>query len=222
MRVRAGHSRFCSARVSGSERPPIVQRVTDAMVRRATAGYVTGGRAFGYRNVEVVGPDGRRSHVERCVNEAEAAVIRRIFHLCAAGHGLKAIAKQLNADGEPSPSPTSARPKIERPPLSARCYLRTYLGEIRYLATRKRDAWGQRRTQRRPPNDLIVVPQPAWRIVSDADWEAAHARLSATTQTFSGTKMRALGNRPSPAVQSKYLLSGLANAESSGDRWPRM
>jgi hypothetical protein len=33
-----------------------------------------GGRVFGYDNVEALGPDGKRSHVERRINEAEAAV----------------------------------------------------------------------------------------------------------------------------------------------------
>jgi hypothetical protein len=45
-------------------------------VRKARAGQVTGGRAFGYDNVDVmtVAPDGQphRSHVERRVNEVEA------------------------------------------------------------------------------------------------------------------------------------------------------
>ena len=50
-----------------------------------------GGRAFGYDNVEVVGPDGLRSHLERHANEQAAAVVRRIFAMCAAGKGVKAI-----------------------------------------------------------------------------------------------------------------------------------
>jgi site-specific DNA recombinase len=73
------------------------------MVRKARAGQVTGGRAFGYDNVDVMtmGPDGQphRSHVERRINETEAAVVRRIFELCAEGRGVTAIAKHLNHQG---------------------------------------------------------------------------------------------------------------------------
>ena len=35
------------------------------MVRKAHAGHVCGGACYGYRNVEIRGLDGRRSHVER-------------------------------------------------------------------------------------------------------------------------------------------------------------
>ena len=68
------------------EREKARQRVTDAMTRKARAGHVTGGRCFGYTNVEVLGPDGQRSHVDRRINDAEALVVRRIFEMCAAGY----------------------------------------------------------------------------------------------------------------------------------------
>jgi hypothetical protein len=69
------------------------------MSRKARAGHVTGGRVFGYDNIEIVGTDGKRSHVERRINETEALIVRRVFELSSAGHGVKAIAKTLNAEG---------------------------------------------------------------------------------------------------------------------------
>src|SRR5678809_1444929 len=63
------------------EREKARQRTYDAMQRKARAGHVTGGRVFGYDNVEILGVDGQRSHVLRKVNQAEAAVVRRIFEL---------------------------------------------------------------------------------------------------------------------------------------------
>jgi hypothetical protein len=51
------------------------QRTYDAMLRKARSGHVTGGRLFGYDNIRV-----NAGHVERRINEAEAAVIRQIFH----------------------------------------------------------------------------------------------------------------------------------------------
>jgi DNA invertase Pin-like site-specific DNA recombinase len=50
------------------EREKARQRTYDAMLRKARAGHVTGGRVFGYENVEIRGRDGRRSHVERRIN----------------------------------------------------------------------------------------------------------------------------------------------------------
>jgi hypothetical protein len=35
------------------------------MVRKAQNGPICGGGCFGYRNVEIAGPDGKRSHVKR-------------------------------------------------------------------------------------------------------------------------------------------------------------
>lgn len=80
------------------EREKASQRVRDAMTRKARAGFVCGGEPFGYRNRLVFTTDGRRSHVERDVYEPEAAIVRRIFELCAAGKGVKAIAKLLNEE----------------------------------------------------------------------------------------------------------------------------
>jgi recombinase len=37
-------------------------------------------------------------HVERRINDREAAVIRRIFELAALGHGLRVIAHTINGD----------------------------------------------------------------------------------------------------------------------------
>jgi len=80
------------------EREKARQRTHDAMRRISQASHVTGGRVFGYRNVEVftdaLDANGRptRAHVERQIDDAEAAVVRRMFAMSAAGLGMKAIA----------------------------------------------------------------------------------------------------------------------------------
>jgi site-specific DNA recombinase len=58
------------------ERERARQRTRDALVRKARQGHVTGGTVFGYQRREVREPDGRRSHVERVIEPAEAAVGR--------------------------------------------------------------------------------------------------------------------------------------------------
>src|SRR6478672_3832220 len=63
------------------EREKARQRTYDAMLRKAKAGHVTGGRVFGYDNVDVLSASGERSHVRRKINDAEANVVRRIFEL---------------------------------------------------------------------------------------------------------------------------------------------
>jgi len=58
------------------EREKARQRTHDAFLRKARAGHVTGAH-FGYDNVEMCGPDGKRSHVRShasCSTNAEEGV----------------------------------------------------------------------------------------------------------------------------------------------------
>lgn len=87
------------------EREKAWQNTYDAMIRKAKAGHVTGGRVFGYTNHDVVGTDGRRLHLERWIINAEAAIVGDIFQRCAAGHGFRSIAKALNEAHAPAPVP---------------------------------------------------------------------------------------------------------------------
>jgi site-specific DNA recombinase len=89
-------------------------RTHEALARKAKAAHVTGGRVFGYRNVDVfsgVDAHGRplRSHVTREIRKDEAAVARRIFELCAGGLGVKRIASSLNVAGLPRPRAQQGR-----------------------------------------------------------------------------------------------------------------
>jgi site-specific DNA recombinase len=187
------------------------QRTYDALLRKARAGHVTGGRLFGYENVTVTTPDGRRSHVERRIIEAEADVIRRIFTLCAEGHGQTAIAKRLNDERAPSPRAQRGRPRAWAPSTIREALFRTaYHGEITWNRSRKRDPWGQVRQQDRRPEDWIAVPAPQLRIVSEELWAAAHARLDADRRAYLAATGGQTWGRPRRPLESKYLLTGLA------------
>ena len=50
------------------EREKDRQRTYDAMARKARALQVTGGKVYGYDNVEILSPDGKRLHVARKIN----------------------------------------------------------------------------------------------------------------------------------------------------------
>jgi site-specific DNA recombinase len=192
------------------EREKARQRTYDAMHRLAQAGHVTGGRLFGYDNVEALA-GGIRSHVDRRVNEAEAAVVRRIFELSAGGYGIKAIAKRLNAEGAPSPRAQRGRSQTWAPS-SVRevLYRDLYRGLIVWNRTRKRDRWGAHRQTARPVADRIDVPAPHLRIVPEDVWQAAHARLATVRRLYlAATGGQAFG-RPPLGDPSKYLLTGLS------------
>ena len=198
------------------EREKARQRTYDAMMRKAKAGHVTGGRVFGYDNVPVYGePDakGRRTrrHVERQINNPEAAVVQEIFERCAKGWGMRRIAKHLNDQEAPAPRSQQGRPRAWAPS-SVRdvLYRPLYRGEIVWNKTRKRNTWGQTQQHARDEAEWLRVPAPELRIVEDRAWDAAHTRLgNARANYLRGTKGRLWG-RPADGIESKYLLSGLA------------
>lgn len=175
------------------------------------------GAVFGYRNREVLGPDGRRSHVVRETDPARAAVVRRIFALCAQGYGKVAIAKRLNSEGAPAPRAQQGRPNA-RAPSSVReaLYRDLYRGVIVWNRTKKRDDWGRTHAKARPESEWLRLPAPELRIVTDAEWQAAHARLEATRCTYLRSTNGQLWGRPASGVASKYLLTGIARCGVCG------
>jgi DNA invertase Pin-like site-specific DNA recombinase len=187
------------------EREKARQRTYDAMLRKALAGHVTGGRLFGYDNVRI------NSHVERTVNEAEAAVVREIYERYARGDGYRGIAHALNArriakpraqQGRPDGwSPGTIRAILERP---------DYRGETAWNRSRKRNSWGQRllkrSERRREETDWHHMEMPHMRIISEKLAAAVDARrLSQRSQYLRSTKGQLMGRPP----LGRYLLSGM-------------
>ena len=199
------------------EREKARVRTKDAMTRKAKAGHATGGQCFGYVNHEIIGPDGKRSHVERTVNEIEAPVVREIFILCAQGYGKTRIAKLLNDKGAPSPRSMQGRPRAWSPSsVHSVLYRETYRGVIVWNKSKKRDGWGQQRQKPRPETEWLTIDAPHLRIVSDEQWNTAHARLSATRETYLRANNGRIWGRPPSGVASKYLLVGLARCGHCG------
>lgn len=195
------------------EREKARQRTYDAMIRKARAGHVTGGRVFGYDNVEILGDDGRRSHVVRQINEAEAAIVRRIFELSSAGAGLTRITKTLNDNAAPAPRPQQGRPAAWANSTVREVLLRPlYRGEIVWNQTRKRDGWGQTNRSRRAATDVLRIPAPALRIVAEDLWQAAQAQFS-TRAARAGSGGFSRGG---DLTRTRYLLSGFGRCARCG------
>jgi site-specific DNA recombinase len=198
------------------EREKARQRTYDAMQRKARAGHVTGGRVFGYDNVDVAGADGKRSHVERRIKEPEAAVVRRIFELCEAGTGYTRIAKLLNAERAPAPRPQQRRPSGWTPSTVNEILHRPlYRGEVVWNRSRKRNRWGQHDQQARPPADWLHREAPELRIVPEGLWQAAHGRLAGIRAQLVKASEGRIGARKRD-VESRFLLSGFARCASCG------
>ena len=198
------------------ERESARQRTYDALSRKARLGHVTGGACFGYENVDVLGRDGGRSHVERRILDPEADVVRRIFACYANGWGLTRIAKTLNAEGAASPRAQQGRPHGWAPS-SVRAVLHrpSYRGEVVWNRTKKRDQWGQKRTARRPESEWVRRAAPELRIVSaDLARRVDDRREHHRTRALRTSGGRPLGRPPGSGV--KYLLTGLVRCAVCG------
>jgi len=196
------------------EREKASQRVHDALLRKARAGHVATGAKFGYENIPTVDASGRHSHVERRINKDAATVIVRIFSLSRDGHGYKAIAKILNAEGALSPQSQGGRPRNWA--ASSVCEVlqsECYRGLMTWNKTRDRDKWGLNHVTARPQADWVSHRNPKLQIVSDELWNAVHARLATVREVYAGGDR---ANRPALAGPAKYLLSNLALCGSCG------
>lgn len=195
------------------ERDRARQRTYDAMARKTRAGHVTGGRVFGYDNVEVFAPNGRQSHVEREINEVESAVVRRIFELASLGIGFTSIAKRLNEEQASCPRAQRGRPSGWAPSSVREVLFRPlYRGEVIWNKSRKRDSWGQKRQHERPTGDWIQVPAPHLRIISEDRWQLAHRQMTTQRERYAQSPR---GSAPW-SREARYLLTGLLRCDVCG------
>ena len=144
-------------------------------------------------------------------------MVREIFELWAGGEGLKGIAKRLNAAGASTPraqqgrrsgwAPSSVREVLHRP---------LYRGEIVWNRTKKRDAWGQKRRRTRPEADWLSIPVEALRIVPEALWRAAHARMTERRSNYDRWKRGEGGAPDGRGVRSRYFLTGFGRCAVCG------
>jgi site-specific DNA recombinase len=142
-------------------------KTREAMRSKAARGYVAGGKVLGYQNVR------EGSNVRHAIDESQAAIVRRIFELCAEGKGLLKIAKRLNEDGIPNPtgqdrlgskkagkwwSSTGIREILHRD---------RYRGLIIYGKTSWQDKGGQKVKGDVPESEWQVREHPELRIVTE-------------------------------------------------------
>ncbi len=190
---------------SEMEREKAKQRTYDALLRKAKAGHVTGGKVFGYDNREVLSAEGHRLHVLRVVNPKEAELVRQIFDMSAGGLGITRIAKQLNAEGIPAPrqSPRGWAPSAVREIL----YRPLYKGEIVWNQHEKIVRGGTKKRRQREEKDWIRIEAPDLRIIAPDVWESVQARLA---------KVKGTGRSAFRDQDSKYLLTGMARCAHCG------
>jgi len=201
-----------SAFAAETEREKASQRTYDALLHKAKAGHVTGGRVYGYDNVAIPSPDGKRAYVNRQINPMQAPVLRRIFEMYADGAGMYTIAAALNSEGVPPPrgrgwAASGIREILHRD---------LYQGVIVWNRSQKVMRGGTRRQRRRPDSDWVRIDAPELRIVSPELWQRVQARLGRTKALYPRHGDGRLQGQPAHPDESKYLLTGFAKCAVCG------
>lgn len=156
-----------------------VRRSQKALVMN---GFVPGGRRYGYDNIPVVYPArkvGGRPIVigyKATINQAEAALVKRIFELRGQGLNLGRIALTLNA--EAAPSPDNALRAWTASKVHAILNNPCYLGRLVYGRTRRlrNPDTGKAVARPQPQAEWMVREFPELRIVTDELWRKAQDR----------------------------------------------
>ena len=188
----------------------LAQKTHRGMQGLALRGSHTGGRCFGYRSTKAEDGSARLE-----VNEAEAEIIRRIFHLYAeSGYSLKKIAHLFNAEGVTSPQPQKGRFSRSWCVSSVRHILlnRKYSGTTVWNTRRKVrvPGTGKRVFRSRPESEWVTMDSPHLRIVSDELFASVQRRFRTVKHMF-GREGSGLAVGP-----KRYLFSGLLKCSQCG------
>lgn len=162
-------------------------------------GYHAGGLSYGYRSV-VAGVDSKGEPIGHRleIDEAQAAVVRRIFSQYTEGASCQQIAARLNAENVPGPrGGTWCVSALYGSPAKGSGILNNELYVGRYIWNRSR--WtkhpdtGKRERADRPRAEWMIEDRPELRVISDDEWAAVRARMD---------------RRPRPGTRSPRSLFG--------------
>lgn len=193
---------------SESERKQLAGRTREALERKAAAGLVAGGRCYGYRNVHVFsgpGNSGKKLRTEYAIDDAQAAVVRRVYELFASGEGYRGIARILNAEGVPS----SRGGSWDMSSIGVILANARYFGRLEWGRIGSAYKGGTHIAVRKAETDVVAVDAPHLRIVPiELELKVSELRKH-NARLYSGRT--ALGAR-----EPKYMLVGLAKCACCG------
>ncbi|HWR16056.1 MAG TPA: recombinase family protein [Terriglobales bacterium] len=185
---------------------------------RVLNGCVPGGKCYGYQNIPIEDPTrkgewGRPAVIG--VNQrpipAEAAIVRRIFEMYAAGSSYADVAKALNKEGVLSPQP----PRKGRVRAWCPSAIREMLLNEKYRGVqvwnrtktvRNRDKNGRIEQRPRDESEWVRVEVPELRIVSDELWQAAREQNRIVREKHDPKR---LGGMNRTEASRRYIFSGL-------------
>src|SRR5262245_55442534 len=183
----------------------LAQKTKRGQVGRVKAGRIPGGRCYGYDVVREGEDRGKRA-----INEAEGAIVRRIYAEYVEGRSPLKIVQALNAEGIPGPRGGHWNVSALLGSAKRRNGLLNnslYAGRITYNRQRfiKDPATGRRQARANPQDQWLTQDVPELAIVGTDVFERAQ-------------DLRAARIRPHPVYhrRPKHLLSGLLVCGSCG------
>ena len=151
----------------------LAQKTRRGLEGRVRQGFSGGGNAFGYDVVRETDAHGEPIRGKRRINQAEAAIVRRIFEEFVQGRSPRAIAKTLNQEGVPGPKVRPWRDTTIRGHHTRRTgILRNdlYVGRLVWNKQHYvKDPWTGKRLARPNPEDQWIVEAEDVRSGSIAD-----------------------------------------------------
>ena len=172
-----------------------------------------GGRTFGYNTIPA--EDGRGKTL--VVDEAQAAIVRRIFQMSASGLSLKRIAATLNSECVPPPRARAGRPNATWCPTAIRemLYRELYVGRIIWNSSRfvKVPGTNKRVRRARPQGEWRITQRDDLRIIDQELWQKVQDRLTHLKDSYAAHRRPGLLLR---SATSKYLFSGLLKCGQCG------
>jgi site-specific DNA recombinase len=194
---------------------------------RVEKGKAGGGLCYGYDVVKRTDGEGEPVRGERTINEAEAAIVCRIFREFAVGKSPRAIATDLNRDGIPGPlgrtwGDTTIRGHACRGNGVVNNEL--YAGVLVWNRQRfiKDPNTGKRVSRPNPEAKWIRIEVPERRVVDDDLWQRVKLRQAELAKQFEATTngvRAARAERLNRLRRPAFLLSGLLICGCCGTRY---
>ena len=205
----------------------LAQKTHRGLEGRVKAGKSAGGISYGYALDRQPLPDGTYTTGDRVIDQAEAAVVRRIFTEYDRGRSARAIAIGLNRDGIPAPraggkgkgtwsfSTISGNWKRGTGILNNELYIgKMVWNRQRFI---KDPDSGKRQARLNPPEAWITEDIASLRFIEDDLWTRVKQRQGAIREdilteraTDPASPQIERGHRP------RYLLSGLLSCGCCG------
>src|ERR1700676_1917303 len=194
------------------------EKVWRGQLGRARQGRIPGGNAYGY---DVVAERDASGGGRRTINEAEAAVLRRIFKEYAAGASPRTIAKRLNDEGIPGPGgrqwgDTTIRGQVDRGTGLLNNTL--YVGRLEWNRTAyvKNPRTGKKvaRVNKQEAREVVEIPE--LRIIDNELWQKVKVRQKEARIEMGKDEA---GNALNRVHRRKSLLSELLVCGQCGGRY---